>query len=48
MPLSSVLRQDAVPNSFAPEGASRYRALASGLKDRAADRKEHLFEKWRG
>jgi hypothetical protein len=33
-------------NTFAPEGASRCRALASGLKDRAAGRKETLFEKW--
>ena len=33
------------PNTFAPEGASRCRALASGLKGRAAGRKERLFEK---
>jgi hypothetical protein len=31
-------------NTFAPEGASRCRALASGLKGRAAGRKERLFE----
>jgi hypothetical protein len=33
-------------NTFAPEGASRCRALTSGLKDRAAGRKENLSEKW--
>jgi hypothetical protein len=32
------------PNTFAPEGASRCRALTSGLKDRAAGRKERLSE----
>ena len=31
-------------NTFAPEGAQRCRALASGLKGRAAGRKEHLSE----
>src|SRR4051794_10593492 len=35
------------PNNFAPEGASRCRALTSGLKGRAAGRKERLSEKWR-
>jgi hypothetical protein len=40
-------RLDEFPNTFAPEGASRCRALTSGLKDRAAGRKEHLSEKWR-
>ena len=34
-------------NNFAPEGASRCRALTSGLQGRAAGRKERLFEKWR-
>ena len=36
------------PNTFAPEGASRCRALASGLKGRAAGRKERLFENCAG
>jgi hypothetical protein len=36
-------RQDDIPNTFAPEGASRCRALASGLRDRAAGRKERPF-----
>jgi hypothetical protein len=40
-------RRDNEPNTFAPEGASRCRTLTSGLKGRAAGRKEHLFEKWR-
>jgi len=31
-------------NTFAPEGASRCRALTSGLKGRAAGRKEALSE----
>ena len=35
-------------NTFAPEGASRCRALASGLMGRAAGRKERLSEKVRG
>jgi hypothetical protein len=39
-------RQDDIPNTFAPEGASRWRALTSGLRDRAAGRKESLSEKW--
>ena len=34
------------PNAYAPEGAQRCRALASGLKDRAAGRKERLFDEW--
>jgi hypothetical protein len=34
------------PNIFAPEGASRCRALTSGLKGRAAGRKERLSEDW--
>ena len=33
-------------NTFTPEGASRCRALTSGLRDRAAGRKEILSEKW--
>ncbi|MDE5456793.1 hypothetical protein GWE18_29000 [Bradyrhizobium sp. CSA112] len=41
-------RQNDRPNTFAPEGASRCRALASGLMGRAAGRKEHLSEKWAG
>jgi hypothetical protein len=41
-------RQNDTPNTFAPEGASRCRALASGLKGRAAGRKERLSEKVRG
>jgi hypothetical protein len=40
-------RRDNEPNTFAPEGASRCRTLTSGLKGRAAGRKEGLFEKWR-
>src|SRR3982750_4883647 len=40
-------RQDDTPNTFAPEGASRCRALTSGLKGRSAGRKERLSEKWR-
>src|SRR5262245_23613101 len=32
------------PNSFAPSGASRCRALASGFGNRSADRKESLSE----
>ena len=49
-PLSCRLqeRQNDRPNTFAPEGASRCRALASGLKGRAAGRKERLSEKVRG
>ena len=35
---------DDIPNTFAPEGASRCRALTSGLKGRAAGRKERLSE----
>jgi hypothetical protein len=35
-------------NTFAPEGASRCRALTSGLKDRAAGRKERLSDGLRG
>jgi hypothetical protein len=38
-------RQDDRPNTFAPEGASRCRALTSGLKGRAAGRKERLSVK---
>jgi hypothetical protein len=41
-------RQNDRPNTFAPEGASRCRALASGLKGRAAGRKERLSEKCGG
>src|SRR5215475_1887389 len=33
-----------IPNMFAPEGASRCRALASGLLDRSAGRKEALSD----
>jgi len=40
-------RRDEFPNNFAPEGASRCRALTFRLKGRAAGRKERLFEKWR-
>jgi hypothetical protein len=36
------------PNTFAPEGASRCRALASGLWSRAAGRKERLSDDRRG
>ncbi len=43
---SRLLRMRVFQNTFAPEGASRCRALASGLKDRSADRRS-LFEKWR-
>ncbi len=35
------------PNTFAPEGASRCRALTSGLRGRAAGRKERLSDEWR-
>jgi hypothetical protein len=37
-------RQDGIPNTFTPEGASRCRALTSGLQGRAAGRKERLSE----
>src|SRR5712664_3578711 len=40
-------RQDDRPNTFAPEGASRCRALASGLQGRAAGRKERLSDERR-
>src|ERR1700686_4816011 len=36
-------RQDDTPNTFAPEGASRCRALTSGLEGRAAGRKDESF-----
>jgi hypothetical protein len=36
------------PNTFAPEGASRCRALTSGLEGRAAGRKERLSDDRRG
>ncbi len=39
----SAQSQDTNPNTFAPEGASRCRALASGHKDRAAGRKDESF-----
>ncbi len=42
------IRQNDRPNTFAPEGASRCRALASGLVGRAAGRKERLSEKSAG
>jgi len=41
-------RQDDRPNTFAPEGASRCRALASGLEGRAAGRKELLSDELTG
>jgi hypothetical protein len=41
-------RQDDIQNTFSPEGASRCRALTSGLKDRAAGRKERLSDGLRG
>src|SRR5262249_51669696 len=34
-----------ISNTFAPEGASRCRALTSGLQDRAAGRKEEPFRR---
>src|SRR5674476_743685 len=37
-------RRNDKPNTFAPEGASRCRALTSGLRDRAAGRKERLSD----
>ena len=37
-------KADDQPNTFAPEGASRCRALTSGLQGRAAGRKEGLSE----
>src|SRR5205814_2112795 len=39
---------DTKPNTFAPEGASRCRALASGLQGRAAGRKERLSDERAG
>ena len=39
-----IVEQGRAPNIFAPEGASRCRALASGLKDRSAGRRECLRE----
>ena len=45
MPLSPA---SGLPNTFAPEGAQRCRALTSGLRDRSAGRKESLSEKWAG
>ena len=46
-PSDSRHRRDDIPNTFAPEGASRCRALTSGLRGRAAGRKERLSENWR-
>src|SRR5206468_5102598 len=46
--MSRRTRQNDIPNTFAPEGASRCRALASGLMGRAAGRKERLSEKVAG
>ncbi|MDD1537815.1 hypothetical protein C7U89_30915 [Bradyrhizobium sp. WBOS4] len=37
-----------LPNTFAPEGAQRCRALTSGLQGRSAGRKESLSEKVAG
>ena len=39
---------DVIPNTFAPEGASRCRALTSGLLDRSAGRKENLSDERAG
>jgi len=36
-----------IPNTFAPEGAQRCRALTSGLEDQSVARKESLFESGR-
>ena len=46
-PLSAGDDDAALPNTFAPEGASRCRALTSGLQDRSAGRKESLSENGR-
>jgi hypothetical protein len=50
MPLSLVLlaEKSDLPNTFAPEGAQRCRALTSGLQGQSAGRKESLSEKVAG
>ena len=48
-PRDSAMRgDDVIPNTFAPEGASRCRALTSGLLDRSAGRKETLSDERAG